>query len=248
MTKFLTAVSTAVLLVLTSSAAADWLVMQDGSRLETQGAWETKGRLLVFTSAAGKLASVRVSEVNLDASAEATREAREAAEAEKSQEPVEAPRRNSPVLVLTDADVAHVDDDGPAAPEGEEEPDSTTATSPLTVVNWEQQEATDGQGVIVRGTLRNDGTRVATRIEVIVQVLNSEGEIVGTQTAQLTSSNLGATEILNFRAQFPDLNGFDTARFDITSRGFEAAPRTSSDDADSLPPSEVNSGGGSEAS
>ncbi|MCH9648553.1 MAG: FxLYD domain-containing protein [Deltaproteobacteria bacterium] len=237
MTKFLTVVSTAALLGLGSSAAADWLVMQDGSRLETQGTWETRGRLLVFTNAAGKLASVRVSEVNLDASDQATREAQEAAEAARSEAEPEAPKKKSPVLVLTDADVAHVEEEEAATVVEEGEDASAAAASPLTVVNWEQEEVADGQGVIVRGTLRNDGTSVATRIEVIVQVLNSEGEIVGTQTAQLTSSNLGATEILNFRTQFPDLNGFDTARFDITSRGFEAAPRPSADDDGALPPS-----------
>ncbi|HET9767963.1 MAG TPA: hypothetical protein VFS60_13995, partial [Thermoanaerobaculia bacterium] len=40
-------------------AAADWLVMRDGSRVETKGAWEVRGTLVVLTLPNGTLSSVR---------------------------------------------------------------------------------------------------------------------------------------------------------------------------------------------
>ena len=48
-----------------TGAAADWLVAKDGSRIETQGPWEVKGRLVVFTTAQGELASMRADDLDL---------------------------------------------------------------------------------------------------------------------------------------------------------------------------------------
>ncbi len=226
MTKLLPGISIAALLLFVGgSAKGDWMVMRDGSRIETQGHWEEKGRLVVFTTTAGVLSSVRSSEVDLEESDRATEEAQSRAlEEAQSPEPMPAVTVDrAPVLVLTDSDVGHVAEDA-----GEVEAAGGAAAasqSPLTVVSWDQEEAPDGQGIIVRGTLRNDGTVVATRIQILAQILDSEGQIVDTQTAQLTASNLGPSEILNFRAQFAEAAGFDTARFDISSRGFEAAAR-----------------------
>lgn len=99
-------------------AGADWLVMKDGSRVETDGPWKLEGggRLVVFTRPDGTLASLRASEVDLDASGEATREAerasREAAEAPKTTE-----RRDS-VARLTEAELPN------AGPLVRREPDS----------------------------------------------------------------------------------------------------------------------------
>ncbi len=55
-----------------STLSADWLLTRDGERVETQGAWRVEGRMVIFTSAKGALSSIRLSEVDLDASAEAT--------------------------------------------------------------------------------------------------------------------------------------------------------------------------------
>ena len=53
-------------------AKADWLVTREGARVETQGAWKVKGKLVVFHTSTGKLSSLRVAEVDLDASRRAT--------------------------------------------------------------------------------------------------------------------------------------------------------------------------------
>ena len=68
----------AVLATLASTvgpAKADWLITREGARVETQGAWKVKGKLVVFETADGKLSSLRVADVDLDASRRATEEA-----------------------------------------------------------------------------------------------------------------------------------------------------------------------------
>ncbi len=58
--------------LLAGPLSADWLVMRDGARLETQGAWKIKGAQVIFTLPSGTLSSLRLKEVDLDASALAT--------------------------------------------------------------------------------------------------------------------------------------------------------------------------------
>jgi len=212
------------LLLAAGAASADWLVMRDGTQVETDGPWTVKGRLIVFTNADGALASLRSSEVDLEASELATEAAVEEAAAlvrareEEASMPVEAPAV-APVLVLTDADVAHVDPDDLEASEGDD-----PAGESLRVISWEQETSDDGNGVIVTGILRNDGAEVASSIKLSVQVLDPDGEILGTQEAQLSSTSLNTAELLNFRVLFADVPGFDTARFDVTSRSFRTTP------------------------
>lgn len=218
-----------------SPAAADWLVLTDGSKVETDGPWEVKGRLIVFTAASGKLASLRASNVDLEASHRATTEAHEAEEAarlESAMPPPEPPPK-APILVLTDADVSHVADED-LEEEGAEEEVEDPSGLRVVVANWDQEEAPDGNGVSVTGTLRNDGNNVATSIQLQVQIVNSEGVITGTAQAELTSNSLGSGEVLNFRANFPDQVGFDTARFDISGREFLPAPRVTPADEEAL--------------
>ncbi len=83
--------------------AADILILEDGSSIETKGAWEVRGAVIVFTLPSGALSSIRASKVDLDASAVATVRASE----EPAEEPEPAPPVE-PVLVLTDSDVSHV--------------------------------------------------------------------------------------------------------------------------------------------
>jgi glutaredoxin len=89
-----------ILLVSTSGAAADWLVLTDGQRLEIQGPHEVRGKQVRFTTQAGQLSSLPLAEIDL----EATRKANE-----PPPPPPPPPPPKKPVLVLTDADVSHVD-------------------------------------------------------------------------------------------------------------------------------------------
>src|SRR6266498_3936719 len=55
-----------------STAHADWLVLKDGSRVETKGGWQIDKGVVIFHLSNGTLASLRSAEVDLEASAAAT--------------------------------------------------------------------------------------------------------------------------------------------------------------------------------
>lgn len=107
----------AVLCAWSPAATGDWLVTTEGELIETDGAWQEKGRIVVFRTAEGELLSLRSSGLDLDASRQATEAAveeaaaleRAIAEAERS---LAEPKRPA-VLTLTDDDVGHVDEDTP---------------------------------------------------------------------------------------------------------------------------------------
>lgn len=85
-------------------AGADWLVLADGSRVETEGSWEVKGRQIVFTTADGTLSSLKTEQVDLDASREATRAAVERAARPAPPPPAPAPPPTKPRRKFTNAD------------------------------------------------------------------------------------------------------------------------------------------------
>jgi len=54
-------------------AGADWLVLKNGTRIETQGPWTERGRQIVYTTLAEKrLVSIRAADVDLEASRRAS--------------------------------------------------------------------------------------------------------------------------------------------------------------------------------
>lgn len=204
--------------LLAAPVTADWLVTRDGARIETRGEWEEKGRLIVFTDAKGELASIRASEIDLEASYAATVEAKA-----PPPPPAPAPPPGPSVLTLTDDDVGHVD---PATLDGEEEAEAEqeeAALADLVVTSWQEIEAPDGEGVAIRGTLRNGGTSVATQLRVRVNVFDTDGELQASEEATLTSTTLGVSEVLNFRALFPEVQSVASATFDITNSSFATA-------------------------
>lgn len=96
-------------LVLVPEVRGDWLVTREGQRIETRGAWEVRGRMIVFTAPAGTLSSIRLSEIDLDASRRLSEAAQRAAEeAAAAAEPAEDGPRE-PVMTLTDRDVGRAE-------------------------------------------------------------------------------------------------------------------------------------------
>jgi glutaredoxin len=89
----------AALFLLAAAAGADVLVLEDGTRIESRGAWQEKGRQVVFTDADGKLCALRLADVDLDASRAATAAA--ALPAGASPKPAVDER---PVVLALDAD------------------------------------------------------------------------------------------------------------------------------------------------
>ena len=134
---------------LAAPGRADWLLTRDGARIETRGPWTVKGKLVVFTLASGTLSSLRTTEVDLEASAQSTAEAQARAAAPPAAEkPAEKP---PPVLVLTDADVEHVDDDGqPLASGGERD----RVRQALADAEGDKRRAAELLGVSYRTLLR----------------------------------------------------------------------------------------------
>ena len=116
-------------LLAASPAAADWLVTRGhgsaaGARVETRGPWQVKGRLVVFETAAGQLASLRLDDVDLEASREATRRAEEGARPAAAEPAAQAPPERPPRRRITDSDIAPGSDVRP--PEGDEGEDGRT--------------------------------------------------------------------------------------------------------------------------
>lgn len=62
-----------VTLLASAPVGADWLILKNGTRVETFGPWNEKGKQIVYTTVAEKrLVSVRASEVDLPASRQAS--------------------------------------------------------------------------------------------------------------------------------------------------------------------------------
>jgi hypothetical protein len=121
---------------LAAPAAADWLVLRDGSRVETRGTWENRGATVVFHRPNGVLASLRLSDVDLDASTAATAAAVE--EAQRPKTPVAPPPPRPVIASFTDADFTQVEvpfdgassEEAAAAAPAEPDPNAAPAGDP----------------------------------------------------------------------------------------------------------------------
>ena len=207
----------ALLMMTAKPGAADWLVTRGGTRVETRGAWQVKGKLVVFHTAGGTLSSLRLSEVDLDASGRATAEAvraRRAAETTAGE-----PARKSPVLVLTDDKVRHVGD-GAATPAA-----AALAAPSFTVSNWERSPEVDGKDTVITGTLQNTSGVSATEVTLSVQLLGADGQVAATGQATLTSTALGPGQRSGFRVAFPDAPTYSDVKFAPLGVGIPAKPQ-----------------------
>lgn len=212
----------AVAVALFLPAAADWLVMRDGSRVETAGPWRVESRVVVFKRPDGTFASVRASDVDLEASERATREAADAAEAEAR--PGKAPTPREPVLRLTEKDLPPVT--GPtAAREGaEQESAGQEATAdreeppePLQIVNWRETGGVDTPGIEIVGTVRNNSESLAIGVGVTAVLFDQEDDEAARASAILTSTALQPGQTSAFRVSFPGV--YQYGRADLEARG-----------------------------
>lgn len=208
-------------------SAADWLMTQDGAKVETKGAWEVRGKLVVFTLANGQLSSMRVDKVDLEASRELTEAAnRPPPPPPPKPEPAE---RQQPVLVLTNADIPQAskvpgvpvvkvpdgdEGDSPGGSEG-----SGEAASPaLEVASWNVVDRTSPDVEIV-GTLRNTSDAIVTGIVLLVRVYDGDEKMIAETPALFNPTSLAPNGTVNFRALFPGVYGLATASFEIRSSG-----------------------------
>jgi len=214
------AVTAAVLaLAAAAPAAADWLVTrQGGGRVETRGPWQVKGKLVVFTLPDGKLSSLRLSEVDLDASRRATGEAAAAARATPAA-PAPAPRPREARVVLTDESFrraapppAAAPDGGAGAAPGQVAPEADAGK--ITVASWDRIQDPGDRHVVVTGTVRNEAPDDATGVAVTVLLYDDTGKLLVSGEATLSSTILPAGQTGSFRADFPDVFAFAAAKFE----------------------------------
>lgn len=192
-------------------AAADWLRTRDGALVETRGPWKVRGALVIFTAPNGTLSSLRVSEVDLDASAVATMAAR----SPPSPAAEEASRKA--VLEITMNDVRRA---APPASVAEEAPAvAPAAGAPVQVIAWRPAEGPDGSFEIL-GTLRNQGREIVTDLGVTVRLRDESGAEVGTANAFLGAASLAPGAVTTLRALFPDAGTFGgEPSFEVRARG-----------------------------
>lgn len=207
-------------------ANGDWLHTREGAKIETEGAWEIRGAMVVFTPKGGTLSSMRLSEVDLEASREAT----EVSTTPPPAPPVAAEEEpREAVLVVTNKDVPQAFPR--AAPEAAEEEESaadgdaaSAAPVPreaLEVVSWRQVEGSGVDGVEIHGTVRNGGRDIIMNLRVRVVLLGEEGEELAAANAFLGAPSLAPTVTTTFRALFPDVYRFESPRFDVRSQSIQ---------------------------
>jgi hypothetical protein len=202
-------------------AAADWLVTREGGRVETRGTWDVKGRLVVFQGADGALASLRVADVDLDASRRATEAAKQSA-AKPAAAPGRSAERKS-VRSLTDKDFRRVGAAGetaPGSPETPETPEKAAAKTKeeapkpgVSVASWDRSaDPTDGH-VVIAGILRNGPGASAANITLAVHLYDENGALLSSRQAELATAALPPGEQSGFRAEFPGVFTFATVKF-----------------------------------
>jgi hypothetical protein len=182
-------------------ASGDWLLTRAGGRVETKGPWQVKGKLVVFTQADSSLGSLRLAEVDLDASRKATSEAQTQAAKPSAPEP---PKKKLAVLTdqsfrkapaVTSAVVAPPDE-----PEGAEIAPGTDG--PVTVSSWKEVDVPNG-GFEIRGTLHNTTDRLIVNASVEVQLYDEAGNGLGSTPGLLSANTIQPWGTIDFRAVFP---------------------------------------------
>lgn len=210
------AVLAAVLVALAAvPASADWLVTRQGGKVETRGAWKVKGKLVVFTLPDGKLSSLRLAEVDLDASRRTTEEAVAATAAALAAPAPEPPKPREAKVVLTDKDFQRTPPPAPApeAEGGKEGEEAAAGSGQVVVTSWERV-ADPGGHVVLTGTLRNDAPNDATGVLVSVLLYDETGKLIVSGNAVLSSTVLPAGQSGSFRAEFQDVYSFAAAKFE----------------------------------
>ncbi|HVR97389.1 MAG TPA: FxLYD domain-containing protein [Thermoanaerobaculia bacterium] len=224
---------------LAAPASADWLVTREGARLETQGPWKVKGKLVVFTLADGSLSSLRLDAVDLPASDLATAQAKEVKE---NPPPPPEPVKRKSIVSLTDADFRKVEPPAPPpgtapAPGKPEEPAEAASQQAVVVQTWDQVESSEGAGLFITGTVANTVDTLATNIELTVELFNEEKESLGTALAVLSATSIRPGGTAAFRAAFPNVFAFTEARFNVVSRNVIVTPTSDETDAAASPES-----------
>ena len=236
------ALAVAMAAILAAPSAADRVVTTDGSVFATRGAWKVQGEMVVFSTPEGVLMSLKLEDVDLEASREATAAAARAKAPPREEAPPATQRE--PVLVLTDKDVNHVRPRAPRvqspAPGSPEAPAATDPAAPtrgaspakptgaggrLVVRQWREQRHPSGDGIVFTGEVANTSADVVANIQLSVVLKDREGGILESKTARITSSILEPEKFLSFRVDFPGLYVYDDVEFRFDGFALQAGPQ-----------------------
>ncbi len=206
------AVATVCLWTVAAPAWADWLVLQGGERLETRGPWQQRGKIVVFSRADGTLASLRVTEVDLEASRKATEESLHPKPVVQVEDlPDEGPKKKR--TVITDKDLPRRSVPPPATPAVAS--DTTPApASPVTVGSWRKQVMPGGEGTVILGALQNSSASTATNLTLQVTLTDDKGALLATAPGLFPTRMLAPKGSVEFRATFPGITEFAAIKFD----------------------------------
>lgn len=233
----------------TQAAVADRLILRDGSEIETRGPWKVKGRQVVFTLQSGTLSSLRLDDVDLEASKTAgemaAQEPADGAADESMRLVGDEAARLEPILVITDRDIPRAKKAGNVAASsnqtedasvaGEESPEAEAqgdgqgagreilfAAEGLEVAGWQTLDSPRG-GIEITGVLANRSDQLVAEASVRVKVVASDG-VERTYTAEVGNATLGAGQQSPFRILLPDVVAVDDAlTFDL--EGSAVRPR-----------------------
>jgi len=221
-------VMTAALGAAALPASADWLVLRDGSRVETKGPWQEKGRLVVFTRSDGTLASLRAAELDLEASRKATAESLQGKVEPAGDPAAAAPKKK--LAVITDQDLPHRAP--PAAPAAASPDAPPPPAGPVSVTNWRKQVMPGDEGLLILGTLQNVTPYPTSNLTLQISLLDTKGALLATAPGLFPTRILPPRGSVEFRATFPGVMEFAGLKFD--AGGW--APEPPKPEAGSEPP------------
>lgn len=220
--------SVALWCALVAPASADWIVLKDGERIETRGAWKIEGSRLLFTSATGALSSLRVSEVDLEASEEANRP--RTPEPEVVSAP---PLRRPPALVLDNTNVARARS-VPTAESADDPSSEPTPEASLTVASW-QETAAGVDGLRFGGVLENPTDNFAVLVSVTATLTDADGRVLDTAEGTMPAASVGPRTTERFEVAFPNSFVYSNVEFEVTYKflrgaGDDESPATAPND------------------
>ena len=223
-----------------ATLGADWIVTRQGERFEVRGAPQLKGKLVVFTLPDGSLSSMRADRVDLEASKQATEQAKKAAAAPPAAEAAK-PKRKS-LIVLTDKDFKKPLPAGPTdaavvdakdakeakAAKGKDGKDvpSQDVPSSVEVASWERVPASQSKadGIEIVGTVHNVSTSYLTGVIVVAQLFDDNGGIIGRFPATVENQVLPPNESSKFHLVAKGTFTFASIRWETQGRGLKSAP------------------------
>lgn len=217
-------------LLASSSLLADWLVTTDGGRIETKGPWRVEGRRVLYTTPGGTLAAVRLSAVDLDASAVATAQAKE----ERTEVKDVSPSTEKPVLVLKGRDVPRSLASVSRSSDSAEAADSDNDSGGVEVTRWDDVTPA-GEEVRIRGEVKNGTPDQLTTVNIQVTLYDESGNSIAKRVTSPQVKTMGPGESAPFEISFPDVYYMSAVRFSVQHRGFKTAKEAPSGSAEGGP-------------